>query len=291
MGPRPADFDETIVRQSPTFCKWQTLEEGERLRYACREFVKGHGDDEERLMRRIMIARRNNLRDHETLKKARAATTQEEDDAAAMLNGGGGEVVAAVTMQHHSQEKKPKRRKISTTVDDQVVKEMDVAAVEATRSYRAWHALDDGKEFVYNQKYIKGKPTHDWLLRKNIWRRMRYRRENKKMVQALVGTDGEEVGVNITDSNNNMNNNNGGSLAMKPEMNASDQADNDAANTVAADIVDDALLASAAAAADKVQNIHRSVVEAAVAAAESYVKSQNADEANALSNSQDVEIV
>ena len=37
----------------------------------------------------------------------------------------------------------------------------------------------------YNQKYVKGRDGHDWLLRKNIWRRMRYRRENKKMVEQL----------------------------------------------------------------------------------------------------------
>mmetsp|Transcript_17689 Transcript_17689/g.29261 ORF Transcript_17689/g.29261 Transcript_17689/m.29261 type:complete len:292 (+) Transcript_17689:98-973(+) len=273
MGPRPADFDEEIVRQSPTFLKWQTLEEGERLRYACREFVRGHGDDEERLMRRIMIARRNNLRDHETLKKARAATTLDDDGI--LL----GEHNTAVTIQQQQQqqqrqlqrqqsqkERKPaKRRKTSATVDDQVVKEMDVGAVERTRSYRAWLGLEDGKEFVYNQKYIKGKPTHDWLLRKNIWRRMRYRRENKKMVQALAGDEDDDEDNTGTTAD--------GLHVVKSEMISSDQADTDAANSVAAGIVDDALLASAAAAADKV-DIHKSVVEAAVAAAESYVKSQ-----------------
>jgi hypothetical protein len=268
MGPRPADFDEDIVRHSPTFLKWLTLEDGERLRYACREFVRGHGDDEERLMRRIMIARRNNLRDHETLKKARAATTQ-DDDAVAM---GFAPTVAAADAplqqqeDDHPFERKSKRRKqASAAVDDQLVKEMDVAAVEATRSYRSWLAIEEGKEFVYNQKYIKGKPTHDWLLRKNIWRRMRYRRENKRMVQALVGVDGDDADGTISD----------GGTVTKNEMTAADQADNDAANSVAAGIVDDALLASAAAAADtdKAQNIHKSVVDAAVAAAESYVKS------------------
>ena len=73
MGPRPPDFNEEVVRQAPTFLKWQALREGEKLRYACRDFIKGKKDDEERLMRRIMIARRNNLRDHELLKKARTA--------------------------------------------------------------------------------------------------------------------------------------------------------------------------------------------------------------------------
>ena len=62
---------------------------------------------------------------------------------------------------------------------------MDVAAVEATRSYRAWMSLENGSEFVYNQEYIKGKEGHDWLLRKNVWRRMRYRRENKRMAENM----------------------------------------------------------------------------------------------------------
>lgn len=58
MGPRPPDFDEVVIRQSPTFVKWAGLEFGQKLRYACREFTKGQPEDEERLMRRIMIARR-----------------------------------------------------------------------------------------------------------------------------------------------------------------------------------------------------------------------------------------
>lgn len=71
MGPRPPDFNEVSLKQSPTYIKWLTLSNGEKLRYACREFIKGHEQDDERLLRRIMIARRNNIRDHETLKVAR----------------------------------------------------------------------------------------------------------------------------------------------------------------------------------------------------------------------------
>jgi hypothetical protein len=71
MGPRPPDFNEASLKQSPTYIKWSALQDGEKLRYACREFIKGHEQDEERLLRRIMIARRNNIRDHETLKVAR----------------------------------------------------------------------------------------------------------------------------------------------------------------------------------------------------------------------------
>mmetsp|Transcript_20822 Transcript_20822/g.26287 ORF Transcript_20822/g.26287 Transcript_20822/m.26287 type:complete len:88 (-) Transcript_20822:114-377(-) len=62
---------------------------------------------------------------------------------------------------------------------------MDTPAIETTRSYKAWLALPDGEDFTYNQKYVKGREGHDWLLRKNIWRRMRYRRHNKSMVEKL----------------------------------------------------------------------------------------------------------
>lgn len=150
MGPRPPDFDEALVKKSPTFKKWTELEAGASMKYACRTFIKGHGDDEERLLRRIMIARRNNLRDHAVLKQARRTV--------------------------------PKKTTQTSLSDTQVEREMDVASVEKTRSYQAWLKLPDGAPFIYNQKYIKGNREHDWLLRKNIWRRMRYRRENKKMV-------------------------------------------------------------------------------------------------------------
>ena len=115
MGPRPADFNEEHIRHSPTFLKWASLEPGQKLKYACREFIKGRGDDEERLMRRIMIARRNNIRDHETLKKARRTS---------------------------------KRRPPTVLCDHEVEKEIDNPAVEATRSYKAWSKLPDGAEFV-----------------------------------------------------------------------------------------------------------------------------------------------
>lgn len=46
----------------------------------------------------------------------------------------------------------------------------------------------------YNQKYVKGRDGHDWLLKKNIWRRMRYRRENKKLVQCLKTAAAAAVG-------------------------------------------------------------------------------------------------
>jgi hypothetical protein len=126
MGPRPADFDEFVIRQSPTFIKWEQLEIGERLRYACREFVKGQEDDEERLMRRIMIARRNNVRDHTVLKQARAKRNPSK-----------------------------KRHRITPhpLSDEQVASEMDGPAVEATRSYRVWMELKDGEEFVVSSSH------------------------------------------------------------------------------------------------------------------------------------------
>lgn len=165
---------------------------GEKLRYACREFVRGHGDDEERLMRRIMIARRNNIRDHQTLKRARklageqlpddgmpASKVAKVDEPSPSLDETFKKSEAAVTRR---------RRPAAFFSDAHVEKEMDVPAVTATRSYRAWLKLEDGQEFVYNQKYIKGKEGNDWLLKKNIWRRMRYRRENKKMVEEMRQT-------------------------------------------------------------------------------------------------------
>jgi hypothetical protein len=175
MGARPHDFDEEVIKQSPTFLRWASMPDGAKLKYACREFVKGSGDDEERLMRRIMIARRNNLKDHDKLKKARIIT------AAAPGN---------------------KKRKVglsSGLTDPQVAKEMDVPAVEGTRSYKTWMALEDGAAFIYNQKYIKGKEGQDWLLKKNIWRRMRYRRDNKKLVNSVIKGDTEDMAAGIVD--------------------------------------------------------------------------------------------
>ena len=33
MGPRPDDFDEVMVRKSPTFQKWEALAQGGKVRY------------------------------------------------------------------------------------------------------------------------------------------------------------------------------------------------------------------------------------------------------------------
>ncbi len=183
MGPRPTDFDEQLIRQSPTFIKWSQLGSGEKLRYACREFVKGNGDDEERLMRRIMIARRNNIRDHQTLKRARQITTTDGSAPGAVEEEAIPPPVKAIKVEPTTTVRK--RRPSTLFSDTEVAKEMDVSAVEATRSFLAWKDLKEGEVFVYNQKYIKGQANHEWLLKKNIWRRMRYRRENKKMVEQL----------------------------------------------------------------------------------------------------------
>ncbi|KAI2511044.1 hypothetical protein MHU86_3356 [Fragilaria crotonensis] len=296
MGPRPADFDEVIVRQSPTYQKWETLAVGASLRYACRDFVKGHGDDEERLMRRIMIARRNNLRDHDALKRARAVVTTLTAPAAVAAAA----VAPTTTAADAVEVPAPKDPDVPVDAVDQekkfvTVKEEDGTnddtdnndsqnqasvverrlcwrtsykwtAVEATRSYKTWQALEEGKEFIYNQKYVKGRPTHDWLLRKNIWRRMRYRRENKKMVQAVLSADGLTTAPSAIVAFSSVS-------AGDREDDDDDDGAHDGQGGVGAGLVDDALLASAAAAVDKVQHIHKSVVDAAVAAAESYVKS------------------
>uniref|UniRef100_A0A6U9YXC4 Uncharacterized protein n=1 Tax=Pseudo-nitzschia australis TaxID=44445 RepID=A0A6U9YXC4_9STRA len=255
MGVRPVDFDEELVRHSPTFRKWEALLPGAKLRYACREFVKGHGEDEERLMRRIMIARRNNVRDHQALKWARRMQTSDtvkgatakaapnvkqsspsqaqnnsstaagvgnkyerKDHRAAVkeeeISGGGGrdsnasnsriETEEIISRTSHLLEQElevpPGRRTRRPTTlisDDTIKEEMDFPAVEGTRSYKMWLSLPDGAEFLYNQKYIKGHETHDWLLKKNIWRRMRYRRENKKMVEDMLSRERKGTPLSI----------------------------------------------------------------------------------------------
>ena len=311
MGPRPADFDEAVIRQSPTFLKWMALEFGQKLRYACRDFVKGQGDDEERLMRRIMIARRNNVRDHEALKRARTITNANNQTPPAT---------------------KKQRRISNGLTDSEVAKEMDVKAVEATRSYKAWMELDPGKEFVYNQRYIKGKENHDWLLKKNIWRRMRYRRENKQLVERAKGNLVAPTAVNTgsvdpgavdtgvvaaaaaaaliadingtigTDATVKCDDTNDDDKILKqpgvsqPITSVQDQPpppaplgttttppDGGAPAMAAADVVDHALLASAAASASDANTagsedfVNKAVVEAAVAAADSYIKDQESN--------------
>jgi len=350
MGARPLDFDENIVRQAPTFQKWESLATGQKLKYACRDFVKGHGDDEERLMRRIMIARRNNLRDHEILKRARAQTFGEGTEipiggpSTTTEVGGGknsgdsgsvsanravqGSVVPscavpiavqrrqlecehdgdhvmvhsppraaplnparAVSVHIHRPDIVPssgtKKRNVIVAfpmTDAEVLREMDGPAVEATRSYRAWLGIDDGAEFTYNQRYIKGRDGHDWLLRKNIWRRMRYRRENKRMVDKLKvdrGTDGVRVplsmsvercptGDTIADNHNIPDNNTGNNTSININNinnNAKSPSATHNPNTVPQNITHAAVVQAAAAA---------------VAAAESYVQEARESDTAAL---------
>lgn len=198
MGPRPEDFNEELVRRSPTFKTWEKLAPGKSLKYACREFIKGEPDDEERLMRRIMIARRNNLKDHAVIKKMRAAEASSRGVDVTELKK---RRKVKRGMSKEEQEENvhlpplpPSNpsgtmpRRVAGTIqpsDQEILDEMDVPAVEATRSYKKWEALPDGEKFVYNQTYEKGQKDHDWLLRKNIWRRMRYRRENKAKVERM----------------------------------------------------------------------------------------------------------
>jgi hypothetical protein len=238
LGPRPADFDEVKVRESPTFQNWMALQPGQVLRYACRDFVRGYQDDEEKLMRRIMIARRNNLKDHAMLKRARGNNDNDASEEEVGAEGGllchrsAGGVYGSGNSNSGSDinelppllppsrrpkrqreqrrqpqaneeddnerspsggyKKKTKRNRAATTTqqrinrsDDDIIHEMDMEAVEATRSYRKWSALPNDATFVYNQTYTKGKDGDDWLLKKNIWRRMRYRRQNRDKVDEL----------------------------------------------------------------------------------------------------------
>jgi hypothetical protein len=268
MGPRPKDFDENLVKQAPSFIRWQKLAPGQKLRYACRDFVKGHGDDEERLMRRIMIARRNNLRDHAILKRARAQTGPDGKPIKPKLPEG---------EEIPTPPPKKKRGNIYAMTDEEVMREMDTPAVEATRSYKVWLGLEDGQTFTYNQTYIKGKEGHDWLLKKNIWRRMRYRRENKKMVEKMKGTGDESATDDefIDDSDHHQ------VIVPEASYHSVAAAANAAATaaSVATHIVDHALPGNLLAGTDvgalndaHDDNLHDDVVEAAVAAAESYVK-------------------
>mmetsp|Transcript_9277 Transcript_9277/g.13333 ORF Transcript_9277/g.13333 Transcript_9277/m.13333 type:complete len:313 (+) Transcript_9277:116-1054(+) len=206
MGPRPPDFNEELVRRAPTFKNWEKLAKGERMMYACREFIKGEGDDEERLMRRIMIARRNNLKDHAVIKQMRAAEASSRGvDVSELKKRRKVKREMTKTEQEELGQLPPlppsnpsgtKPRRVAGTIqptDQEILQEMDVPAVEATRSYKKWLALQDGEKFVYNQTYEKGKKDHDWLLRKNIWRRMRYRRENKAKVERMRQAESGEV--------------------------------------------------------------------------------------------------
>lgn len=327
MGPRPPDFDEDLVRQAPTFARWQKLPPGQKLRYACRDFVKGQGDDEERLMRRIMIARRNNLRDHAILKRARSKT----DPAGDNRNGSSASTIAPIKVAKVKAVKdattppppKKKRGNAYVMTDEEVMREMDVPAVEATRSFKSWLDLEDGEEFTYNQKYIKGREGHGWLLKKNIWRRMRYRRENKKMVEKMKGDPAvADAALALADVTSNddalalsgmLNEYETSIVSSIPEEPVANVDMNNitknsfkssvevvAASATASHIVDHALPASLLADAAEVNgningisehsnesdhdNLHDAVVEAAVAAAESYVKQARENETSDMNN-------
>lgn len=256
MGPRPKDFDEELVRQAPTFKRWMKLRNGETLKYACREFVKGEEDDEERLMRRIMIARRNNLRDHAILKHARAQTEQPTKKS---------KKVKSSEEESFQAPSKKKRNNTFVLTDEEVMREMDVPAVEATRSFKAWLELENGQTFTYNQTYVKGKEGHEWLLKKNIWRRMRYRRENKKMVEQLKGysqhipTKRMKGIVVKTEEYSDHDLDSQYENPYDAEGSASIASQSDGPNVSSTKLLDDT-------------EDEADVVEAAVAAAESYVK-------------------
>lgn len=269
MGPRPPDFDEDDIRKSPTFRKWMELPIGRSLRYACRDFIKGQPDDEERLMRRIMIARRNNLKEHTVLKRARllvsyqkrqlkggekqkAADTEDmllddsetrtdEPNDGNCLDSNQSSHAYQSDADHSSSERN--RRHSTVFSDAEIAREMDVSAVLSTRSYRAWLALPDGAEFQYNQKYMKGRDGHDWLLRKNIWRRMRYRRKNKKMVDELVPRKKRSVSVV---KNTEASREKEAEVENKDEMSVTVMNMNDGVSK-ASEIVDQALLSTTTA--------------------------------------------
>ena len=158
IGPRPKDFDETMVRRSPTFQQWMALQPGTVLEYSGHSFTKGKSDDEERLMRRIMMVRRKNLANQDKVNSAKRARYD-------------------ASLVHRSGDRTTRR------TNDDYLNEMDVAAVEATRSYKKWAALPDGATFKYNGRVAVKGVEGDWMLKKNIWRRMAHRRSNKVMVE------------------------------------------------------------------------------------------------------------
>lgn len=315
MGPRPEDFDEDVVRQAPTFIKWTQLKVGEKLRYACRDFIRGRDEDEERLMRRIMIARRNNLRDHELLKKAREVDVDDPTNEPvskkrvrkkSVTREEGGELPTDRTKRLRTS-----RSSAATMSDTEVRDEMDIAAVEATRSYKTWKKMADGDEFTYNQKYIKGKPGHDWLLKKNVWRRMRYRRENKRMVEQLKVEDSDAVADAAEAATSKITARHPAAIAAAAAVHEASgemgppalptptvEADNDPVSMVGdghhplltsaeEDGQDGAAVAAAAASAAE-DLVHKAVVEAAVKAAESYVQKAREESAAEAANHADI---
>jgi hypothetical protein len=224
----------------------------EKLKYACREFTKGHGDDEERLMRRIMIARRNNLKDHQTLKRARqrqpiptSGQQQQQQQQQQPIHTGTSPVAKFQAVEAPEAATTSRRRRPASLFSDaQVESEMDISAVEATRSFRGWLELPPGGEFIYNQKYVKGKDGHDWLLRKNIWRRMRYRRENKKMVECLKGGNPQQSHIPTSTTSTSSGGGGGTSSSTQPPE--------PAAASVASHIIDHALSPTTAPTADEI---------------------------------------
>ena len=165
-----------------------------------------------------MIARRNNVKDHEVLKKARRRQQEKRKvtvkksrihqassyfSSAPILSDTNpihipsldssdcGAPVLAVELSSFDDsneffETKLEEIESSTPklkVEDlNIPIEIDYEAVLATRSYRKWSSLPEGAEFTYNQRFIKGQHGHEELLIKNIWRRMKYRRDNKDLV-------------------------------------------------------------------------------------------------------------
>ena len=100
-------------------------------------------------------------RDHETLKKARRQTpTSTTNTVSAIATAAAAAVAAKAAAEKEAvsaAEAEITKSSAATTrtrrppisfSDTQVEKEMDVAAVEKTRSYRTWMDLPDGTEFV-----------------------------------------------------------------------------------------------------------------------------------------------
>ena len=211
MAARPSDFDEAAVKKSPTYKKWLALEDGQKLRYACRDFLKGRDEDEERLMRRIMIARRNNMRDKEKLNRARSVKAQFNDGLAKESKSRKASPMSSTLPQHYACPPLTKKTRQDSNTNNSTENEdkfqhMDEPMLEATKTFKAWLKLENGKEFFYSaRKFYKGVEGEDLRLKRAIWARKKYRDSYRNFSHKITMNDFEGSGDLLEESADNEN--------------------------------------------------------------------------------------
>ena len=180
MGPRHPDFDKVAILRSPSYAIWCKLKDGEKMRYAGKDYIKGlDGYEEERFMRAIDALRRYN-RDRRQRDRARfrksvdlALTTpppQKRQRRSCTQDAEMPQEMDDVKVPQEMDDVEiPQEMDVDTA---QMPQEMDVRAVEASPSYQVWMKLQDGEELICQSSYIKGFKGDDWELKKNIWRLM-----------------------------------------------------------------------------------------------------------------------